>query len=179
MKKILLILGGALVFFLLLVGVFFIIFFFLPPGDEDMQAEGEGFISNEELRALVQKRDSLLADVDSLQVLLSHNTVVIDSLEQELVYKDANLTALENRLQTKDAEIMTLRQVEVNAQDMARTFATMTVAELTPIVEKLSDQVVLDIYKHTANKRRKFLLSALGDDRAAALTSRLVKKEGS
>jgi flagellar motility protein MotE (MotC chaperone) len=179
MKKLLLGLAGALVFFVLLVTVFFIIFFFLPTGEEDMLAEGEGFVSNEELRALVQKRDSLLADVDSLQALLARNGVVIDSLEQESVYKDANLTALENRLQTKDAEITALRQVEVNAQDMARTFATMTVAELIPIIAKLSDQVVLDIYKHTANKRRKFLLSALGDDRAATLTNRLVKKEGS
>ena len=178
MKKVLIGLGGALLFFLLLVAVFFIVFFFLP-GDEEMLAEGEGFVSTEELQALVQKRDSLLADVDSLQALLARNGVMIDSLEQELVYKDANLSVLEDRLQTKDAEIMTLRQVEVNAQDMARTFATMTVAELTPIIDKLSDQVVLDIYKHTANKRRKFLLSALGEDRAAALTSRLVKKEGS
>ncbi|MFC1482082.1 hypothetical protein ACFL6E_07560, partial [Candidatus Neomarinimicrobiota bacterium] len=62
---------------------------------------------------------------------------------------------------------------------MAKTFSTMTVAELTPIISRLSDDVVLDIYKNTTSKRRKFLLSALGNERAAAMTNRLVSKEGS
>ena len=55
----------------------------------------------------------------------------------------------------------------------------MTVDELSPIVARLSDQVVLDIYQQTANKRRKYLLTALGDERAAAMTNRLVKEKGS
>ena len=44
---------------------------------------------------------------------------------------------------------------------------------------RLSDQVVQDIYKQTTNKKRKFLLTALGDERAAAMTNRLVKEKGS
>ena len=56
--------------------------------------------------------------------------------------------------------------------------STMTVAELTPIISRLSDDVVLDIYKNTSSKKRKFLLSALGDERAAAITNRLISKEG-
>ena len=176
MKKILMALAAALMFFVLLVAVFFLIFFFL--GDDEMVADLSE-ISDKELQAIIQQRDSLLVDVDSLQSVLLAQQAIQDSLDQELAFRDANNKAMEARLQTKDAEIENLRRVEVNAQDMARTFATMTVAELTPIVAKLSDQVVLDIYKHTSTKRRKFLLSALGDDRAAKLTDRLITKKGS
>ena len=177
MKKILMGLAVALLFFVLVV-VLFIIGFIIFAGEEEMLANGE-IVSSKEMQAIVQERDALLVDVDSLLAVLAQNNVALDSLERELAFGDATVKGLEGRLQVKDAELESLRQVEVNAQDMARTFATMTVTELTPIVAKLSDEVVMDIYKHTTNKRRKFLLAALGDDRAAALTNRLVKQKGS
>ena len=177
MKKVLMALAAALMFFVLMVVAFFIIFFLA--GDGEMVAEGEVPVSDKELRAIIQQRDSLLANVDSLLVVLAASNAAQDSLGRELAFRDANVNVLEDRLQDKDAVIETLRQVDVNAQAMARTFATMSVPELAPIVAKLGDEVVMDIYKHTTNKRRKFLLSALGDDRAAALTNRLVKRKGS
>lgn len=178
MKKILMGLAMALIFFVLIIVLFVIVFVIFFPGDEEMLANGET-ISSKEMQAIIQERDSLSVDVDSLLAVLAQNNVAIDSLERELTFGDATVKGLEGRLQVKDAELESLRQVEVNAQDMAKTFATMTVTELTPIVAKLSDEVVMDIYKHTTNKRRKFLLAALGDDRAAALTNRLVKQKGS
>jgi len=177
MKKVLMILVAALMSFVLMVIAFFLIFFFT--GDEEMFAEEEGTLGGKKLQAFIQQRDSLLADVDSLEAVLAANTAARDSLARVSAFSEASVQVLEDRLQEKDAEIESLRQVDVNAQDMARTFATMTVAELTPIVAKLSDEVIMDIYKHTTSKRRKFLLSALGDDRAAALTNRLVKRKGS
>lgn len=178
MKKILMGLAMALIFFVLMIVLFVIIFVIFFPGGEEMLANGE-IVSSKEMQAIVQERDSLLVDLDSLQSVLVQGNTALDSLERELAFGDATVKGLEGRLQVKDAELESLRQVEVNAQDMARTFATMTVTELTPIVAKLSDEVVMDIYKHTTNKRRKFLLAALGDDRAAALTNRLVKQKGS
>ncbi|UCD38459.1 MAG: hypothetical protein JSW54_03000 [Fidelibacterota bacterium] len=178
MKKILMGLAMALVFFVLMIVLFVVVFIFFFTGDEEMLANGD-FVSSEEMQVIVQKHDSLLADVDSLLVVLAQNNAAIDSLELELTYRNANLRILEENLQERDAEIESLRQVGMNAQDMAKTFATMSVAELTPIVARLSDDVVIDIYRYTTTKRRKYLLTALGDDRAAALTNRLVKKEGS
>lgn len=182
-------LAAALMLFVLLIVVFSVIFFF---GEEDeVAAEGETIevVSEDgtvrtvlptELQGTVQEQDPLRAELDSLRALLAATSSVrFDSLEQLLAIKDATVRALEDRLQVQDAEIESLREVDVNAQQMARTFATMTVGELTPIVSKLGDKVVLDIYKHTTNKRRKFLLSALGDQRAAELTNRLVKQKGS
>jgi len=178
MKKILMGLAMALMFFVLMIVLFVIVFVIFFPGDEEMLANGE-IVSSKEMQAIIQERDSLLVDLDSLQSVLVQSNTALDSLERELAFGDATVKGLEGRLQVKDAELESLRQVEVNAQDMARTFATMTVVELTPIVAKLSDEVVMDIYKHTTNKRRKFLLAALGDDSAAALTNRLVKQKGS
>ena len=178
MKKLLMGLAIALVFFVLMIVLFFVIFLFI--GDGEMLTEGEGeILSSKEMQAIVQERDSLLVDLDSLLSVMARNNAALDSLERELTFVGATAKTLGGRLQEKDAEIESLRRVEVNAQDVARTFATMTVAELTPIVAKLSDDVVMDIYKHTTNKRKKFLLAALGDDRAATLTSRLVKRKGS
>lgn len=176
MKKLIMGLAAALMFFVLLVVVFFVIFFVIEGEQETTDVE---LMTNRELQAIIDKRDSLLVDVDSLETGLAQNRAIIDSLEQELSFRSATLQGVEARLQEKDAVIASLRQAEVNAQDMARTFATMTVAEMKPIVAKLSDQVVMDIYKHTSTKRKKFLLDAMGNDRAAALTSRLLSKEGS
>ncbi|UCH62537.1 MAG: hypothetical protein JSU77_12170 [Fidelibacterota bacterium] len=178
MKKLLMGLAIALIFFVLMIVLFFV--FFLVTSNGEMLAEGEGeTLSSKEMQAIIQERDSLLVDLDSIQSVLAHSNVALDSLEQELTFESATARTLERRLQEKDAEIESLRRVDVNAQDMARTFATMTVAELIPIVAKLSDDVVMDIYKHTTSKRKKFLLAALGDDRAATLTNRLVKRKGS
>ncbi len=178
MKKLLMGLAIALIFFVLMIVVFFLIFFFT--GNEGMLADEEdATLSSKEMQVVVQERDSLLVDVDSILAVLAQNKAALDSLERELTFKDATAKTLEGRLQEKDVELVSLRQVGMNAQDMARTFATMTVAELTPIVAKLSDDVVMDIYKQTTNKRRKYLLTALGDDRAATLTSRMVKRKGS
>ncbi len=177
MRKLLMGLAIALMFFVLMIVLFFVIFFFTS--DEEMLAEGDRIFSSEEMQAIVQERDSLLVDIDSLLSVVVRNNAALDSLELELTFVGATAKTLGGRLQEKDAQIESLRRVEVNAQDMARTFATMSVAELTPIVARLSDDVVMDIYEHTTSKKRKFLLAALGDDRAATLTNRLVKRKGS
>ncbi|MCH7858392.1 MAG: hypothetical protein IID14_01680 [Candidatus Marinimicrobia bacterium] len=188
MKKIFMGLAAALMLFVLLIVVFSVIFFFTEA--DEVAAEGETIevvaddgtiqmVPRTELQGAVQEQDPLKVELDSLKALLATVSVGFDSLEQLLTIKDATVRALEDRLQVQDAEIVSLREVDVNAQQMARTFATMTVSELSPIVSQLGDKVVLDIYKHTTNKRRKFLLSALGVQRAAELTNRLVKREGS
>ncbi len=131
------------------------------------------------LQMMTQTRDSLKAEIEYLQALAASRAARIDSLGEQIGLKEATISAFEDRVQSKDAEIADLRDVGMNAQQMARTFATMSVDELSPIVARLSDQVVQDIYRQTANKRRKFLLTALGDERAAAMTNRLVKEKGS
>jgi hypothetical protein len=176
MKKVVMGLAAALMFFVLLVVVFFVIFFVIEGEEETTDVE---LMTNRELQVIIEQRDSLLVDVDSLESERIRDLAIIDSLEQELRFKDATLQGVQERLREKDAEIASLREAEVNAEDMARTFATMTVAEMRPIVTKLSNQVVMDIYKHTSTKRKKFLLEAMGNERAAAMTSRLLSKKGS
>ena len=181
-------LAAALLFFVLLIVVFSVIFFFsesdeLAEEDETIEVVSEDgtvrMVPRTELQGDVQEQEPVISELDSLRALLAASRAGFDSLEQLLTIKDATVRAQEGRLQVQDAEIVSLREVDVNAQQMARTFATMTVGELSPIVSQLGDKVVLDIYKHTTNKRRTFLLSALGVQRAAELTNRLVKQEGS
>lgn len=189
MKKILLGIFGALIGFVLLVVAFSVVFLLTAEEDQLVEEEaGPGAVEEidmerripyKELYVIIQERDSLQVDADSLQALLAQSAAKVDSLQRLMRLNNATVSTLEQRMQEKDAEIKTLRTVEVNAREMARTFATMSVGELTPIVAMLVEDVVLDIYKHTATKKRKNLLAALGDERAAALTTRLVKQEGS
>ena len=153
--------------------------FFIFQADElavPEEIEDEQLVSISELESMTTVRDSLQTAMDSLLAVIVQRDADLDSLAGVLAFRDAAVTALEGRLQDKDAAIKQLREVDVNAQEMARTFATMNVEQLSPIVADLTDGVVLDIYKHTSNKRRRFLLAAMGDNRAAKLTNRLVRK---
>ena len=140
-----------------------------PPTIKELQAE---------LQALMQERDSLLTEVTTLQPSLARSTHEVDSLSRMLANVSANSRDLESRLQAREKELQILRTADINAEEMAKTFATMSEDQLGPIVTRLSDDVVLSIYKHTANKRRKNLLAALGDNRAAALTNKLIRTKG-
>ncbi|MEE9464907.1 MAG: hypothetical protein V3W14_04955 [Candidatus Neomarinimicrobiota bacterium] len=175
------VIGAAMLFFILVV-VFSVAIIFYG-GEEGLAELTEGraipMVPERDLLVITQARDSLLAETAYLGALVANQSTKVDSLLEQLSYRDAANKILDDRVQNKDVEIAILREVGLNAQEMARTFATMKVDELTPIVSRLSDGVVLDIYKQTANKRRKFLLTALGDERAAAMTNRLVKQKGS
>ena len=179
-NKILLAVVGSVALFFFLVVLFSVAFIF---GGEDDFTEGaeEGVptVPEVELLMVAQERDSLLSELQGLMDQLVDRDSAIDSINQVVQINNARVGVLEDNLEQRDADITNLREVGVNAVAMAKTFATMNVQELTPIVSQLSDDVVLDIYKNTTNKRRKFLLSALGNERAAAMTNRLVSKEGS
>ncbi|MCH7575624.1 MAG: hypothetical protein IIA59_10930 [Candidatus Marinimicrobia bacterium] len=179
MMKILKWIGAGIGLFTALVIVFITMFIFqaeevaLP---DEVGEDEEVLVSITELELMTAKRDTLQMAMDSLLAVLVQRSADLDSLSDVLAFRDAAIGALESRLQDKDAAIEGLREVDVNAQEMARTFATMNVEQLSPIVAELTDGVVLDIYKHTSNKRRRFLLAAMGDNRAAKLTNRLVRK---
>ena len=173
MKRVLMGLAILLLLFVLLIGVFTVVFI-LQSDSEIAEAEQ---LTPEDMQVIFQQRDSLLVQVDSLTVLLAELALVRDSLAQQLTTSAADITDLNNRLQLQEAENVALRKVEVGARDMARTFATMSVEELTPIMSRLSDDVITSIYEQTTTKRRKFLLNAMGMERAAALANQLVKEE--
>ena len=175
------VIGAAMLFFILVVVFSGAIIFY--GGEEELgglrEEEVITMVPEINLQMMTQARDSLSAEIEYLQALAAGRAAKIDSLGEQIGIRDATIGAFEDRVQSKDVDIANLRDVGMNAQEMARTFGTMTVNELSPIVARLSDQVVQDIYKQTANKKRKFLLTALGDERAAAMTNRLVKEKGS
>ena len=177
--KILKWLGAAAGLFTVLVIVFVIMFMFQAEdvASTDLAATAEEtLVSSTDLEIMTALRDSIHAEMDSMLVVLAQRKAEVDSLSGVLAFRDAAVNALEARLQDKDAAIDELRVVDVNAQEMARTFSTMNIEQLSPIEAKLTDGVVHDIYKHTSNKRRRFQLAAMGDNRAAKLTNGLVRK---
>lgn len=194
MKKIILSILGILTFFIVAIVAFVVYFIYsvdedisvaviepvveLVDGDE-VRTITSNTVTLTDLSEMVQARDSLRVELDSIYALLVQRTTEADSLNDLLAFRDATVNGLESQVQQKDVEITNLREVDVNAKEMARTFGTMSVVELAPIVAGLSDKVVLDIYKNTSSKKRKNLLAAMGTDRAAQLTNRLVTQKGS
>ena len=179
-QKILLAVAGSIALFFFLVVLFSVAFIF--GGEDDLTEraeEGVPTVPEIELLRVAQERDSLLTEMQGLMDQLVNRENAIDSINRVAQISDARVDVLEDNLEQRDADIINLREVEVNAVDMAKTFQTMTIEELTPIIVRLSDDVVLDIYKNTSSKRRKYLLAALGTARAAAMTNRLISKEGS
>lgn len=194
MKKIILSILGILTFFIVAIVAFVV--YFIYSVDEDISVaviepvveivDGDevrtitsSTVTLTDLSEMVQARDSLRVELDSIYALLVQRTTEADSLNDLLAFRDETVIGLESQVQQRDVEITNLREVDVNAKEMARTFGTMTVVELAPIVAGLSDKVVLDIYKNTSSKKRKNLLAAMGTDRAAQLTNRLVTQKGS
>ncbi len=194
MKKIILSILGILTFFIVLIVVF--VAYLIYSVDEDIPVaviepvveivDGDEVrtitsrtVTLADLSDMVQARDSLRVELDSIYALLVQRTTEADSLNDLLAFRDATVISLESQVQQRDVEITNLREVDVNAKEMAKTFGTMTVVELAPIVAGLSDKVVLDIFKNTSSKKRKNLLAAMGTERAAQLTNRLVKQKGS
>ncbi|MCK4578889.1 MAG: hypothetical protein KAU50_08870 [Candidatus Marinimicrobia bacterium] len=181
MKNIVIAVLGALMLFFILVVVFSvaIIFYSEEPDLTELGEDGTiPMVPRKELLVVTQERDSLTAETQFLDSEVDQRNAQLDSLQELLAFKEATIKTLDDQVQSRETAIADLQTVGVNAQQMARTFATMSVEELTPIVARLNDKVVLDIYKQTSNKRRKFLLTALGDERAASMTDRIVTQKG-
>lgn len=114
--------------------------------------------------------------------------MVIDDYEQELKAQKHQLDSLTALVQTlrqdtqaKSAEIEKLNialqgKTERNkkAKEMAKTFASMKVKQISPILNKLDDETIISIYLQTSKPARKNIIAALTDDRAARITKKLI-----
>ena len=130
------------------------------------------------LKTRLRTRDSLTSELESLKAAQEESRAKVDGLTLELNDRDATIRSLREKLQTQGIELEAIRKTDLNSRAMARTFGTMSMEELAPIMARLDDNIVVSIYRQTPNKRRKNLLAALGEKRAAALTNELLTPTG-
>lgn len=119
---------------------------------------------------------------DSLQIIIDQQIgdlffmrVTIDSLNEQLGSKEDLVTEFQTQVKSLNDNIQTLKTNNISIKDLAKTYETMKVAEIRPILEKVSDATIIALYKNMGSRTRKNLIQALSSSRAAQITTKLAE----
>lgn len=124
----------------------------------------------EEQKETIAQLNNELADLKSK--FLNKDTV-IDSLTKILSQKEVDFKNNELQIEKLTEQIKEKKNLEKNASELAKTFASMKSEQMSPILQKLDDETVALIYKNMSSRVRKNYLLALSSQRAAALTKKM------
>lgn len=173
MKKILIWVGAFLGLFVVLVGVTFFILSSNSPSEEMLIVEQSEKSDEIKSSALKVKQ----AEVDTLQVQLKdlNNKILLqqgllDSLTEQINLKDGLISGYTNEIKKLNEMILQKEKQTVSVKELAKTYETMKIQEMKPILANLSNQTVISLYKNTSSKNRKKLFQALEKGRAAEIT---------
>lgn len=113
----------------------------------------------EELEELREKEEQDVATIDSLYAV---NRELEDELRRSEAIAAANGDDVGNGPQQLDAQL----------EEVASNLLVLNEEELAPIVNRLSDNRLLDLYENSSNMQRQQLLRALEPAKAATLVNR-------
>jgi len=120
---------------------------------------GEDYASMEGKVSRFQK------DIQELKMKVDSLTIVNDSLTQQLGQRDS----LANDVLTADTEIS-----EEEFSENIKSLLDLDIESLSPILNKMSDEQLVKIFKAGSGLQRKKLLQSLESDRAAKLMSEVL-----
>jgi len=126
---------------------------------------------------LQKQRDSLQVAADSLKKRLNAELQLNDSLSASLARLSLTTQSQEQALTTLTGEKETRASREEKAAEMAKTFSSMALKEMAPIVSNLDDRTIIDIYNKMSSRTKKNILLALDDKRAANITEKLISQK--
>lgn len=178
MKKILIIFGIGMGMFLVLVVVLFIILSKLQPAEPPPMAERPEDPNRRSVTSLLLEQresevDSLKTQVTDLKNENFAQSVAIDSINEVVVFKDNLITEYEKEINELNDRLLDKQKRQNNIKELAKTFETMKVADISPILNKVDNETVIAIYKHMGSRSRKMIMMALNDNRAAEITRKL------
>ncbi len=104
-------------------------------------------------------------DIQALKLKVDSLTIVNDSLTQQLVQRDSTA----NDALTDDTEIS-----EEEFSENIKSLLDLDIESLSPILNKMSDEQLVKIFKAGSGLQRKKLLQSLESDRAAKLMSEVL-----
>ena len=178
MKKILVWISIAFVSFIVLViGIFFILSY-LEPMDENMKdsiAAGSNSITKEILKQKRIEIDSLNTKVDKINRDLFFSNLVIDSLKEQVEFKDRLIDQYKKNIEKLNKDLIVANKVNISIQELAKTYETMKIDEMRPILKNVNNKTVIAIYNNMNSRKRKDILNALSSERAALITQRLAE----
>lgn len=164
--------------FLLVIFVIFAVLKMSEPEKNQVSVSNSG--SNKSTRTNNKYTKNLEKRFKKLQQELStskkdngKSSSVIDSLKKLLTSQETNLKDKENQIEKLNENLAKKTSQEENAQNLAKTFASMKTNEMRPILKNIDDKTIRMIYENVNSRMRKNFLLALTPQRAASLTKQL------
>ncbi len=176
MKKILTGVAVAVGSFLVLVGSIFAVLNFLDSPTEDVQLEAAARsdeLADRLLKRKMEEMDSLAARMDSLRKQLLIRRLETDSLREQVSFRDGLIDGYKKTIEKLNTTLQQNEERESRVKDLAKTFESMKVDEIRPILAGVDDHTVITIYRHMNSRTRKNILIALPKKRASSITQQL------
>jgi len=165
------------ILFAVFIGVAFGVLTYLAPDPEALaQTQQLAGAASDTSAVVVPKKseaDSLRAVVDQLRSELFFIRVSADSLNQVVGQRDAQIAGYVLKLTNLERAAEEVNNKHNSIKDLAKTYATMKVSDIRPIIEQLDDKTVIALYNNMGSRTKKNLIQALSDVRAAQITRKL------
>jgi len=129
--------------------------------------------SSANMKPKFSKIDTLQSKVQELTSSLFFTRIIVDSLNDQLTLKNDHIQTQGDQLENLEKTITNLKDKSVSIKDLAKTYETMKVADMRPILEKVDDATILLLYKNMGSRTKKNLIGALSNTRAAQITKKL------
>ncbi len=182
------------VLFVIFIGLAFVGLTYLTPSEEELKAVENGSKTQEKNMSSQATRVSTNSDStttpkknkttgdngDSLRTIINQlngdiffTRVTVDSLNEELGLKEDQIGRYLAEIESLEDNIKSLQESRTSIKDLAKTYDTMKVADISPILAKLDDETIIALYKNMGSRTRKNLIQALTGARAAQITKKL------
>ena len=168
-----------LVLFVVLMGASFLVLTLITPSPEELQeivAKAEVVtVPDSSGGAMIQMvaGDSLQTVIDSLNSELFFLELRADSLALQVDEKQGEIQILVNQVATMTRQIQEFTDQQASIKDLAKTYETMKVNDIKPILDRVDDDTVIALYTNMGNRTRKNLMQALSSVRAAQITKKI------
>lgn len=129
--------------------------------------------NNKYVKNLEKRYKKLKEDLAKSKADFSLKDTKLDSLKKLVTQLETNLGNSKNQMEKLNEKLTKAENEEKNAQDLAKTFASMKSEEMRPILINIDDRTIKRIYKKINNRMKKNFLLALTPQRAASLTKQL------
>jgi len=183
MNKILIWVVVALAGFTLLVVIIFIMLSYLQPATSGQEVKQQMILDNENLiknmmSARQSEIDSLRKEISGYRMQLIQRSGTIDSLAQQVNFKDGLIVQYRKTVEGLNREVETANKRTIHIKELAKTYESMKVAEMSPILERVDDRTVIDLYNNISARNRKNVILALPANRAALITQKIAQTAG-
>ncbi len=180
MKKALIWIGIGVAAFAVLVVVIFLVLSYIEPAPETPPvALVPHGVDPKLLTEKQEEINSLNKTILNLKDSLNLVEMRIDSLQEQIQFRDGIIREYARTVENLNGQITAQNQKMSNVKELAKTFESMKIEDLKPILAQVDDPTVIDLYNNINSRNRKNILMALSTARAAALTQKIANLSGS